>query len=217
MTARYQIPDSDTFARTNHQTIAQRATLLQELLPTAQTIGELCCGDCSRQTEAYRQTGITHYVGLDISAEIVAANRAKGLDCIQGDVLDPQVVRRFLACEVLFFGPPLSVKCDGHQGFSFAQVVPGYTDFSRLLWTDLAYQGTAIYICPNSTTPADVRQMYDQIRLTRPDVGVRLVWQSWSTETGHGETTEPRLKYVEVWFSSVLPNRWEFRSSQDTC
>jgi hypothetical protein len=212
----YQLPNSGSFARTNRQTIAQRAALLQELLPDVQSIGELCCGDCSRQAEAYRQIDITHYIGLDISAEIVAANRAKGLDCIQGDVLDPQALRRFLECEVLFFGPPLSVNCDGHQGFSFAQVVPGYTDFSRLLWTDLAYQGTAIYICPNSTTPADVRQMYDHIHLNRPDVGVRLVWQSWSTETGHGETTEPRLKYIEVWFSSVLPDIWEFRSSQDT-
>lgn len=76
-------------------------------------------------------------------------------------------------------------------------------------------QGTTIYICPNSTTPADVRQMYDHIRLTRSDVGVRFVWQSWPTETGQGAVTEPRLKYIEVWFSSVLPDRWEFRSAQD--
>lgn len=30
------------------------------LLPTVQTIGELCCGDCSGRAEAYRQIGITH-------------------------------------------------------------------------------------------------------------------------------------------------------------
>jgi len=37
------------FARTNVQTIAQRADLLRELLPHVRAIGELCCGDCSRQ------------------------------------------------------------------------------------------------------------------------------------------------------------------------
>ncbi|MCB0190682.1 MAG: hypothetical protein KDJ65_01950 [Anaerolineae bacterium] len=62
---------------------------------------------------------------------------------------------------------------------SFAQVVPGYAAFSRLLWADLAYQGTVIYICPNSTTPADVRQIYGQIHLTRPDVGY-----GWCSKVG---------------------------------
>jgi len=143
MPTRYQLPGAGPFARTNRQTIAQRAALLQELLPAAQTIGELCCGDYSRQAEAYRQIGIKHFIGLDISVEIVATNQAKGLDCIQGDVLDPEVLRRFLECEVLFFGPPLSVNCDGHQGLGFAQIFPGYAAFSRLLWADLAYQGTA--------------------------------------------------------------------------
>ncbi len=212
----YHIPSSSPFVRTNRQTIAQRATLLQELLPAVQTIGELCCGDCSCQSEVYRQIGISHYVGLDISGEIVATNRARGLNCLQGDVLNPVALRRFIECEILFFGPPLSVNCDGHQRLTFSQVLPDYAGFSRLLWVELAYQGTAIYICPNSTTPADVRQMYDHIRLTRPDVGMRLVWQSWSTETGQGVVTEPRLKYIEVWFSSVLPDRWEFRSAQDS-
>jgi hypothetical protein len=216
MSTRYQLPGSSPFARTNRQTIAQRVTLLRELLPSTESIGELCCGDCSRQAGAYWQAGINRYVGLDISAEIVTANRAKKIDCVQGDVLDPQILRQFLEYTLLFFGPPLSVGCDGHRGLSFARVVPGYAEFSRRLWLDLGYQGTVVYICPNSTTPADVRQVYQQIHATRPDVGLRLVWQSWSTETGLGEVTGPRLKYIEAWFSAVLPDMWEFRGGHDS-
>jgi len=46
----YQLPTEahSTFARTNVQTIAQRAALLRELLPDVRAIGELCCGDCAR-------------------------------------------------------------------------------------------------------------------------------------------------------------------------
>ncbi len=53
----YHLPaeTAPAFARTNAQTIAQRVSLLRELLPDVRAIGELCCGDCARQWAAYRQ------------------------------------------------------------------------------------------------------------------------------------------------------------------
>ena len=210
----YQIPTEATltFARTNAQTIAQRVSLLRELLPDVRTIGELCCGDCSRQWAAYRQAfPAVSYQGLDIAPHIVAANQAQGIAVICGDVLDPPTVRQFLACDVIFFGPPLSQDCNGHSLLAFHKVIPAYTDFMRLLWGDLGYQGALICICPNTTTMGDVQRLYTQTRAVRPDVNLRLLHYSYATLTGHDEVTPLRLKYVELWFSPVLPDVWEVR------
>lgn len=207
----YQTPGGEHFARTNRQTVAQRAALIRKLLPGLQSIGELCCGDCTRQADAYRRLGVARYVGLDLSPRIVAANQARGIDCLHGDVLDPAVLRQFLDFDLLCFGPPLSIDCDGHRLLGFDQVTPGYAAFSHRLWAELGYQGTAISICPTTTTPGDLRRLYDALRLNRPEVGLRLVYESWSTLTGLDEPTPPRLKYIEAWFSTVLPDAWEFR------
>lgn len=212
--ATYHTPGGAQFARTNRQTIAQRVALLRQLLPGVQSIGELCCGDCSRQAAAYRDIGVDRYVGLDISPGIVAANQVQGIECLLGDALDPEMLHHFLRFDLLFFGPPLSVRCDGHQLLAFEQVTPTYAAFSQLLWQELGYHGTAVYICPNSTTPGDLRRLYEHIRRVRADVGLRLIWSSWSTETGLGETTPLRLKYIEAWFSTELPDAWEFRSPE---
>src|SRR6185369_14334980 len=65
------------FARTNSETVAQRVALLRELCPGAASIGELCCGDCSRQHAAYRdELGVGRYRALDIEPEIARENRA---------------------------------------------------------------------------------------------------------------------------------------------
>jgi hypothetical protein len=212
----YQLPDPTqrAFARTNVQTIQQRATLLRELLPDTCTIAELCCGDCSAQDEIYRsQLHIERYVGLDLQPEIVAANRARSIECVQGDALDPKVVRRFVDFDVIFFGPPLSVDCDGHHGLAFRDITPGYADFARLLLVDLHFDGTLICIGPKTTHLGDSQWLSEQIGHWRSDVNLRLIHHSYSTVTGAGASTEPRLKYVELWFSMRLPNAWELRTS----
>lgn len=210
----YQLPTEahPAFARTNAQTIAQRVTLLRELLPDVCAIGELCCGDCAQQWAAYRQAfPDVRYQGLDITPHIVTANQAQGIACTCGDVLDPASLRPFLTCDVLFFGPPLSQACDGHNLLAFHAVVPAYADLARVLWDDLGYQGTLVCICPNTTTMGDVQWLYAQARAVRPDVNLRLLHYSYATRTGHDEITPLRLKYVEVRFSTVLPDAWEVR------
>ncbi len=212
LTTAYQLTNvmHPAFARTNAQTIAQRVNLLRELRPDVRAIGELCCGDCARQWTAYRQAfPDVSYRGLDITPHIVAANQAQGIACTCGDVLDPATLRQFLACDVLFFGPPLSQACDGHNLLAFREVVPAYADFARLLWGDLDYQGTLICICPNTTTMGDVQRLYAQTRAVRPDVNLRLLHYSYATRTGLDEVTPLRLKYVELWFSTMLPDVWE--------
>lgn len=143
-----------SFARTNPQTIAQRVAWLRDLLPGLRSIAEICCGDCSAQAEAYRQyLDLAVYRGLDLKPEIVAANRARGIDCLCGDALDPTVMRQFLDAEVIFFGPPLSVECDGHRLLAFQEVVPGYADFIQLLlvlsperWAEVLLPGPTRFI-----------------------------------------------------------------------
>jgi hypothetical protein len=216
MSTNHRVPDLSrrSFARTNLQTIRQRVTLLRELLPNTRSIAEICCGDCTQQWEAYRQLpGLERYRGLDIHPDIVAANEAQGIDCVCGDALDPTVLAQFLDFDVIFFGPPLSVDCDGHSLLEFRQVVPGFADFSRLLLGDLNYDGTLVTICPKATTMGDIRWLYQQIREVRGDAGLRLIHYSVAALTGHGEVTEPRLKYVELWFSSRLDDTWEVRTS----
>ena len=211
----YQLPatSSPAFARTNAQTIAQRVALLRELLPAVRAIAELCCGDCTQQWAAYRQAfPDVIYQGLDLAPHIVAANQAQGIACTCGDVLDPATLRQFLACDVLFFGPPLSQACDGHTLLAFHEVIPAYIDFVRLLWGGLGYQGTSICICPNTTTMGDVQRLYAQTRAVRLDVNLRLLHYSYATRTGHDVVTPLRLKYVELWFSTVLPDVWEVRA-----
>lgn len=42
-------PQRAGFARTNRQTITQRAALMRELLPQTRRIAEVCCDDCTAQ------------------------------------------------------------------------------------------------------------------------------------------------------------------------
>ncbi len=212
----YQLsdPSQRPFARTNVQTIRQRAAVLRELLPNTRAIAELCCGDCSAQDEIYRsQLHIERYVGIDLQPEIVAANRTRGIECVQGDALDPKALRRFADFEVVFFGPPLSVDCDGHHGLAFRDITPSYADFARLLLADLHFGGTLICIGPKTTHLGDAQWLSEQIGHGRSDVNLRLIHHSYSTVTGAGAITEPRLKYVELWFSTRLANAWEVRTS----
>jgi hypothetical protein len=214
MLSKYRTPDLSkrSFARTNAQTIDQRVAVLRELLPGVKSIAEICCGDCSRQAAAYRQSlGIETYRGLDIQSEIVAANWARSIDCACGDALDAAALRPFRAFDVIFFGPPLSAGCDGHHGLSFREVVPAYADFAGLLLGDLAYDGTWVCICPNTTTLGDARRLYNRVKKLRADFGLRLIRHSYSTLTGDGVSTAARLKYVELWFSSRLEDSWEVR------
>ena len=212
----YNTPDLHRagFARTNRQTVQQRATLIGELLPDTRSIAELCCGDCTAQWEIYRQAlpGLT-FRGLDVMPAIVAANRAAGVPCVLGDALDAAALRPFLAYDVVFFGPPLSAACDGHRGLAFDAVQPGFAAFSDLLLGELRYNGTLVCIGPNTTHMGDVRRLYDRIRALRDDFNLRLIHHSHATVTGAGLPTEPRLKYVELWFSNRLPDAWEDRRS----
>jgi predicted RNA methylase len=211
-----QVPDLGRakFARTNVQTIAQRAALIRELLPATRAIAELCCGDCAAQFEMYcAEFGAIPFCGLDVSPEIVALNRARNILCVQGDVMDADILRSFLKFDILFFGPPLSVECDGHRLLVFREVVPSFADFARVLWRELQFRGTCVFICPNTTTPGDARYLYEQIKAWRADVGLRLLHYSRATQTGNGESHELRLKYIELWFSSVLPDQREIRNS----
>jgi hypothetical protein len=212
----YNTPDlrRASFARTNRQTIAQRAALIRALLPATRSIAELCCGDCGAQWEIYRETlpGLI-FCGLDVAPAIVAANRAAGVPCILGDALDPAVLQRFLADDVVFFGPPLSAGCDGHQALAFDAVHPGFAAFADLFLGQLGYAGTLVCIGPKTTNMGDIRRLYDRMRGQQADIGLRLIHYSYAAVTGAGIPTEPRLKYLELWFSSRLPDTWEVRRS----
>lgn len=213
----YQTPDPNrrAFASTNAQTITQRVQLLQELVPDARAIAELCCGDCYRQWQAYTSLGNDiRFLGLDIEPNIVAHNRARGIPCLQGDVLDKGVLAQFSDFDVIFFGPPLSEECDGHHLLAFREIVPGYQDVARLLMGELTFKGLFICICPKTTSMGDIQWLYGQIRCHRANMGLRLIHYSYSTLRGNGEITDLRLKYLELWFSSSLANTWEIKASQ---
>jgi hypothetical protein len=217
MNNQYQLPDSDNphFAQTNIQTIHQRASILKELLPDVKSVAEICCGNCSEQDRIYRQVlEIEKYVGLDIQSEIVELNRSRGISCMLGDALDKSVLETFLSFDVIFYGPPLSVHCDGHNFLAFREIIPGYQDFVGLLLGELNYTGTLVCICPRDTTMGHIRLLYEQVKRLREDFGLRLINHSYSTITGSGETTELRLKYVEPWFSAILEDSWEVRESK---
>lgn len=203
------------FARTNRQTIIQRARLLLQLGYDKPTIAEICCGDCRRQQQLYHELLRTKtYYGLDISPAVVALNQANGVACVLGDALDVDVMHQFAAFDVLFFGPPLSVHCDGHSGLSFPAVTPGFVPFAQLLLHELLFAGLLVCICPNSTNMGDIRRLYGQVQRLRPDVGLRLIHHSYATMTGADKATEMRLKYVELWFSTSLDDLWEVRESR---
>ncbi|MFL5350821.1 MAG: hypothetical protein ACJ8AT_39120 [Hyalangium sp.] len=220
MSGHFHTPDLTrrTFARTNRQTVEQRVALLREFFPQGvHSVGELCCGDCSRQHAAYiSQLGVERYRAVDLEPAIVEANQERGIECVQGDVTSPEVLRPFLDFEVLFYGPPLSVECDAHRLLSFREVVPPFADVAALLFGTLGYDGTLVCIAPNSTTLGDARWLYTQVREVRPDVGLRLIHHSFSTVTGSDEPTEPRRKYVELWLSTRLDDAWEVRESRPT-
>jgi len=185
---------------------------MKELLPHAKSVADICCGDCSQQWEIYSQLPhLEKYTGLDIHPEIVKFNRANGIDCFCGDALDKTVLSRFIDFDVLFFGPPLSLNCDGHTLLEFRHIEPGYQDFTRLIFNELDYDGTVVCICPKSTTMGDIRRLYSHINDLRVDVGLHLIHYSVTTLTADGQTTEPRLKYVELWLSSRLENSWHVR------
>ena len=153
--------------------MASEFELLRELIPGVRSIAEICCGDCSRQHRAYTsELGLQSFHGLDLEPAIIAANREKGIECRQGDALDAKVLRHFVDDDVIFFGPPLSETCDGHRLVEFDQVLPGYGDFARLLFGELHYTGLLVCICPNSTNPGNITQLYHEIRAVRQDVNL---------------------------------------------
>ncbi|MCC7380350.1 MAG: hypothetical protein IT384_00865 [Deltaproteobacteria bacterium] len=196
------------------QTIAQRVDLIRELLPSVSSIAELCCGDCEAQARTYAaELSLSRYRGLDLSPAVVERNLERGIDCVQGDALAATVLRQFLDYDLVFFGPPLSTDCDGHRLHAYANVSPSFEDFTTLFLGTLGYRGALVCICPKATTMGDVRSLYAHVKRHRPDVNLRLVHHSHSTITGAGESTERRLKYVELWFGSQLPDLWEARSS----
>lgn len=212
----YQTPNFSrrTFASTNMQTIAQRAQIIQELLPEACSIAELCCGDCFRQWQAYAALGdAIQFLGLDIEARVIAQNKARGIPCIQGDVTNKAVLSQFQNFDVIFFGPPLSHDCDGHHLLTFREIVPSYQTVAQLLLGELLFKGLFVCICPKTTTMGDIRWLYKQIQGYRPDVGLHLIHNSYSTMTGNSAETEARLKYIELWFSSRLGDTWNTHTS----
>jgi hypothetical protein len=220
MSQPYQRPNFErsAFAKTNVQTIQQRAAILKELLPNLTSLAEVCCGDCSRQRDIYMQAfNLQRFCGVDIAPEVAALNKKNGIECILGDALDINVLKRIQTVEAMFFGPPLSVDCDGHHLLDFRAITPAYTGFAKIVFGELNYKGLLVCICPRHTTMGDAQWLYEQIQAYRPDVGLRLMHHSHSTITGGGEVTEPRLKYVELWFSSTLENAWEVRQSEGSC
>jgi hypothetical protein len=212
-----RLPDLSrrAFARTNEQTIAQRIHILRELAPDVHSIAEICCGDCLRQHNAYKhELGVQIFRGLDLEPVIAESNRANGIECYVGDALDEKTMRKFAQDDVIFFGPPLSDDCDGHRLIGFDAVVPSFVAFASLLLGVLHYDGLLVCICPNSTDMGNISKLYQDIQTYRPDVHLRLIHHSYSTITGNDESTEMRLKYIELWFSSKLEDLWEVRESR---
>lgn len=211
----YQLSRSDRpFARTNRQTIWQRAHILRDLGYWQPTMAEICCGDCRRQRQIYQELlQVKAYCGLDINPAVVALNQAYGVTCMPGDALDVKVLRPFASYDVLFFGPPLSIMCDGHTFLPFQAITPGFVPFAQLLLGELAYNGLLVCIGPHHTNLGDIQWLYCQIQQYRPGVGLRLIHHSYATLTGMDEETEMRLKYVEIWFLPNSDDKWEVRES----
>jgi hypothetical protein len=207
-------PARGSFARTNRRTIEQRVALMHELLPGVRSIAEVCAGDCSVQAELYRrELGVERYLAVDLDLAIVAANRSRGIATMHADALDAHAMRPLAEHDVVFFGPPLSEDCDGHRILGFDEVRPGYEPFARLLLGELRYQGLLVCIAPRSTDMGHVQKLHHAVRSLRPDYALSLIHHSWSEITGRGDTTEPRLKYVELWFSTRHADEWAVRES----
>jgi len=85
---------------------------------------------------------------------------------------------------------------------------------TRLLTAGTALWGLMVCICPNSTNMGDIQRLYYQLKAYRPDVGLRLIHYSYATLTCDDEITKMRLKYVELWFSVRLDDRWEVCESR---
>jgi hypothetical protein len=203
------------FARTNAQTIRHRAVLLKELCPGISSLAEICCGDCQRQYDIYRsELGIQRFRGLDLSRDIVVLNRSRNVPCDLGNALDSRMMLAYLGYDIVFFGPPLSGDCDGHHLIAFRDVIPSFSDFARLMMQELNYRGILVLIGPRTTTLGDAQWIDHQIRSFCPDYGLRLLHYSHSTITGSGESTEMRLKYVELWYQFGTEHQWEVRESK---
>jgi hypothetical protein len=203
------------FAHTNAQTIRQRAVLLKELCPGISSLAEICCGDCKRQYDIYRsELGILHFRGLDLSRDVVALNHSRNIPCDLGNALDSRIMRAYLNYDIVFFGPPLSADCDGHRLIAFRDVIPGFSDFTRLMMQELNYRGILVLITPRTTTLGDAQWIDHQVRSFCPDYSLRLLHYSYSTITGSGEPTEMRLKYVELWYQVGTEHQWEVRESK---
>jgi hypothetical protein len=193
----YRLPDIDRpFARTNVQTIAQRVGLLRELLPDARAIGGAVLWRLPGAVgHLSARLPIARYHGLDLHPGVVAANRAAGIDCAQGDALEPGALRPFLGDDVLFFGPPLSVNCDGHTLLPFRAVTPGYTDLVTLLFGQLGYDGTLVCIGPQTTTPGDAVGFTKRLSLLIL-AWLRLIHHSYATRDrcGRAARTAPQVR-----------------------
>jgi len=114
-TPRFPNLTRSSFARTNSQTIVQRVGLLREFVPGARAITEICCGDCSRQHQAYTsELSLQTFRGLDLEPTIVAANQAKGIECHQGDALDSKALPWAIlpSCIMRFAQLGLMSTCD---------------------------------------------------------------------------------------------------------
>lgn len=215
MNSRYQISNpAKGYVRTNTRTVTQRAELLKEYLPETKSIAEICCGDCSNQWQTYTdELKIHKFLGLDLQPDVVRLNKSHGIPCLHGDALDKSVLKKFLDFDVIFFGPPLSVGCDGHQLFAFRQVIPRYEEFVSLLIGELKYRGTLVCICPKTTTMGNIQKLYTQVKSLNESYGIPLIHYSHSDVMGDGTATEVRLKYIDVWFSTVLGDQWEIHDS----
>lgn len=202
------------YARTNIQTVRQRAQIIKDFLPKTHTIAEICCGDFTRQDQVYRRELGAHTAGLDLNPDVVAYDKAKGLDCYHGNALDAAIMRKFLAADVLFFGPPLSPECTGHNVQSVAQVQPSFDDFIDLLIGALRFQGALVCICPKQTNMGDIQQIYKTVKKHNERYNLFLIHHSHATVTGRDEPTEKRLKYVELWFATTQPDEWHTKYSE---
>jgi len=216
MNNNYRLPNiKKGFVHTNVKTVEQRAVLLGNYLPATKSIAEVCCGNCFYQYQIYeRELQIQKFLGLDIVPAVVEANKRQGVPCVCGDALNGAVLKNFLDFDVIFFGPPLSIECDGHQLMTFNEVVPSYSEFVELLVGELKYGGTFICICPKTTTMGDIRKLYNAVKIQNDKYGLAVIHYSYSDITSDGTVTESRLKYVELWFSTALEDRWEIQESK---
>lgn len=202
--------DRQSFAKTNTDSILQRVQIMQKLIPNVESIGEICCGDCLKQFHIYRNNlKIKTYRGLDIDPIIVKLNKERGISCVQGDALNAELLKSFLLSDILFFGPPLSMQCDGHAILNFDQVNPSFFDFLKLIYSELNYNGIVNCICPRDTTMGDISKLNTDIKKLVPSLSLPLINYSHSNKTGNDEEHELRLKYVELWFSKNHEDAWE--------